>query len=244
MNFTVYMAIDVRAGRVVRLRQGDYACETRYDDEPAALAERYAAAKAQWLHLVDLDAAREGGYRLKPLLQHIKRCTRLRVQTGGGIRDADDVADALAAGADRIVIGSTAVLHPERVAAWLTRFGRERIAVALDMRRDSAGVARVPAQGWTVSSEQTFDALLAFYRDAGLLHLLCTAIERDGTLAGPDLVLYSQIRRAAPDICVQVSGGIRNVGDIRDAYATGSAGVVLGKALLEERMTIAEALAW
>src|SRR5262245_27747058 len=130
MSFTVYPAIDVREGRVVRLAQGDYARETRYDADPYALAMRYADAGARFLHLVDLDAARSGGYTLEPLLRDIAKDGRLQVQTGGGVRGIDDVQRILDAGAARVVVGSLAVKEPERVAEWLQRFGAQRVTVA------------------------------------------------------------------------------------------------------------------
>src|SRR5690606_29380005 len=136
--FDLLPAIDVRDGRTVRLRQGDYARETRYDDAPLALAARYADAGARWLHLVDLDAARAGGYTLATLLARIVGDTRLQVQTGGGVRCEGDVAALLDAGASRVVVGSLAVREPERVAGWLHRFGPERITIALDVRQDRA----------------------------------------------------------------------------------------------------------
>ena len=140
MSFTVYPAIDVRDGRVVRLAQGDYARETRYPADPLAQAMAYADAGARFLHLVDLDAAREGGYTLLPLLRAIAADGRLQVQTGGGVRFDDDVQRILDAGAARVVVGSLAVKEPLRVTGWLQRFGIERIVVALDARRDDDGI--------------------------------------------------------------------------------------------------------
>lgn len=244
MSATIYPAIDVRAGRTVRLRQGDYAHEKRYADDPADLARRYAEAGATWLHLVDLDAARDGGYRLAPLLREIRRTTPLCVQTGGGVRSARDVDALFGAGADRVVVGSIAASDPARVASWLDHFGPERIVVALDVRTDACGVARVPAHGWTATEAPPFDGLLGLHCAAGMKHLLCTAIARDGTLEGPDLDFYAAVRAAAPDVALQASGGIRDVRDVRAARAIGCAGVVLGRALLESRLTVQEALAW
>jgi phosphoribosylformimino-5-aminoimidazole carboxamide ribotide isomerase len=119
MTFVAYPAIDVRDGRVVRLQQGDYDRETRYADDPFTVAMRYADAGARWLHLVDLDAARAGGYTLAPLLRKIADDGRLCVQTGGGVRDETAVATMLEQGASRVVIGSLAVREPTRVEAWL-----------------------------------------------------------------------------------------------------------------------------
>lgn len=239
MSFTLYPAIDVRDGRVVRLRQGDYEQETRYPGEPAEVAARYADAGAQWLHLVDLDAARAGGYTLTALLSTIKSTTALRVQTGGGVRSEADVEAILEAGADRVVVGSLAVREPERVIGWLTRFGADRITVALDARQNDAGQWELPTAGWTQASGVSLGALLTRYADAGLRHLLCTDIARDGMLAGPNLDLYRTLTAMAPQVRVQASGGVRDPADVVASREAGCAGAVLGKALLEGRVDLA-----
>lgn len=240
---TIYPAIDVREHRVVRLRQGDYAQETRYEPAPLALAQDYAAQGATWLHLVDLDAARHGGYTLAPLLRAIRTKTSLRVQTGGGVRTADDVQALLAAGADRVVVGSVAVREPATVAAWIAQFGADHITVALDTRQDGDGIWRMPLHGWTETSTTTLDELLHAYDGTGLRHILCTDIGRDGMLAGPNLGLYGYLRARVPQLQLQASGGVRDARDVAAAAAAGCSGVVLGRALLEGRLTLAEALA-
>lgn len=243
MSFTVYPAIDVRGGRVVRLRQGDYAEETRYGDDPLAFAKRYAEAGATWLHLVDLDAAKAGGYTLLPLLRQIATQTGIKVQTGGGVRSRDDVQALLDAGASRVVVGSLAVREPEAVLAWLENFGSEALTIALDTRKADEGQWRLPVHGWTQVAEHTLDVLLARYAQAGLRQLLCTDIARDGMLTGPNLALYRHLCALHPGVCVQASGGVRDVVDVTAARAAGCAGAVLGKALLEGRMSLEEALA-
>ena len=235
-------AIDVRDGRVVRLAQGDYARETRYPADPLALALAYADAGASVLHLVDLDAARAGGYTLAPLLQALAADGRLAVQTGGGVRDEADVQRILDAGAARVVIGSLAVREPARVAGWLRRFGIERIVLALDARRADDGSWRLPVHGWTETGDGTLEALLAYYADAGARHVLCTDIDRDGMLSGPNLDLYRHLRALAPGVAVQASGGVRDVDDVRNARLAGCSGAVLGRALLEGRLSLADAL--
>ena len=242
MSFTVYPAIDVREGRVVRLAQGDYARETRYDADPYALAMRYADAGARFLHLVDLDAARSGGYTLEPLLRDIAKDGRLQVQTGGGVRGIDDVQRLLEAGAARVVVGSLAVKEPQRVAEWLHGFGAQRVTVALDARCDADGVWRLPVHGWTQGSGIELDALLDLYSEAGTQHLLCTDIARDGMLQGPNLVLYRRIAERWPMFALQASGGVREVSDVEAARAAGCAGIVLGRALLEGRFALADVL--
>jgi phosphoribosylformimino-5-aminoimidazole carboxamide ribotide isomerase len=242
MSFTVYPAIDVRAGRVVRLAQGDYARETCYADDPVALARRYAKDGATWLHLVDLDAARDGSYTLHAMLARIVRDTGLAIQTGGGVRSAADVQSLFDAGAARVVVGSLAVREPERVSGWITQFGAGRLTVALDTRRDDQGLWRLPLHGWTQASDRNFDQLLAYYTDSGLQHLLCTDIARDGMLSGPNPELYRTVLQRSPGLEVQASGGARHVEDVAAMRAAGCAGIVLGKSLLEQRIELGAAL--
>jgi phosphoribosylformimino-5-aminoimidazole carboxamide ribotide isomerase len=241
MSMIVYPAIDVREGRVVRLRQGNYGDETRYAADPLALARQYAEAGAAWLHLVDLDAARGERYALLRLLEGVA-ATGLKVQTGGGVRRVEDVEALLDAGASRVVVGSIAVREPGTVADWLQRFGPERITVALDTRLDE-GAWMLPVHGWTEGSGQDLSDTLARYDGSGLRHLLCTDIGRDGMLAGPNLPLYGMIQAERPQLAVQASGGICDAADLQALRALGVAGAVTGKALLDGRLTIAEALA-
>lgn len=241
MSFLLYPAIDIREGRVVRLRQGDYDAETRYADDPLALAKRYAGVGAEWLHLVDLDAAKAGGWTLGPLVEAIRRETTLKVQTGGGVRDDADVQAIFSAGAARVVIGSLAVREANRVLGWLERFGNDRITIALDARADDVGVFRLPVHGWTEASGLALFDLLKRYADAGLRHLLCTDIARDGMLAGLNLDLYREIATRFPEVAVQASGGVASLDDVLGARAAGAGGAILGKALLDGRFALAEA---
>ncbi|MEA9898814.1 1-(5-phosphoribosyl)-5-[(5-phosphoribosylamino)methylideneamino]imidazole-4-carboxamide isomerase [Xanthomonas campestris pv. raphani] len=243
MSFTVYPALDIRDGRVVRLLQGDYARETRYGDDVLPRAQAFADAGAQWMHLVDLDAAKAGGYTLAALLSQISRQTGLQVQTGGGVRSREDVARILDAGAARVVVGSLAVRDSATVIGWLQEFGTDRLTIALDTRQDAAGVWQLPVHGWTETAEATLDQLATHYAQAGLQHLLCTDIARDGMLSGPNMGLYAHLRALAPQLQVQVSGGARNLADVAAAKAAGCAGIVLGKALLEGHLDLKDALA-
>lgn len=241
MSFIVMPAIDVRNSCVVRLRQGDYARQTEYVESPLALAQRYADAGAHWLHLVDLDAARAGGYTLQPLLAQLRTSTSLRIQTGGGIRCEADVDALLELGVERVVVGTTAVREPVRVTDWLRSYGSERITLALDVRRDGFDNWRLPVAGWTESSSERLDDLLQRYCDAGLKHLLCTDIARDGMLCGFNLELYRWLARRWPQLCLQASGGVRNIDDVRAARDAGASAAILGRALLEGHFEFAEA---
>jgi len=234
-------AIDLRAGGVVRLAQGDYARETRYPVEPLELAGAYAAAGARWLHVVDLDGARSGTLENLRTIEALAG-TPLRIQAGGGVRDEEGVHRLFDAGVARVVVGSIAVSAPGLVEQWLSRHGAERICVALDTKVDAQGSWTLPVKGWTESSDANLDELAARFARAGARHLLCTDIARDGMLSGPNLDLYAHLRQVVPGFSVQASGGVRNVDDLHALRATGAAAAILGRSLLEGRLTLAEAL--
>ncbi len=241
MNFAIIPAIDLREGRVVRLQQGDYDRETRYAADPAVLAAGYRDAGARWLHVVDLDGARAGHFTQLPLIGQLAR-SGLQVQAGGGVRDAADVQRLLDAGAARVVVGSIAVRAPPTVCGWLRDFGAGRLVIALDARQID-GAWRLPTAGWTQTGEATLDERVHAYAAAGAQHLLCTDIERDGMLGGLNIALYQHLDALAPSLAVQASGGVRSLQDIRAARDAGARGVILGRALLEGRFTLTEALA-
>ena len=235
-------AIDLRAGRVVRLKQGDYAQETRYGFDACTLAADYADAGATWLHLVDLDGARSGAFENLRVIEKIAASERLAVQAGGGVREEDDVQRLLDAGVARVVVGSVAVRAPALVEKWIARHGADRLCIALDTRCED-GIWRLPSAGWTQSEGATLDQLAPRYAVAGAKHLLCTDISRDGMLSGPNLDLYAQVQRIAPQLSLIASGGVRDLADVQALRAQGVAGVVLGRSLLEGKFTLAEAFA-
>jgi phosphoribosylformimino-5-aminoimidazole carboxamide ribotide isomerase len=238
----VYPALDLRDGGVVRLEQGDYARETRYDRDPVAIADEYAAAGAAWLHLVDLEAARLGRFLEHDTLARLATCTRLHVQVGGGVRAEGDVEALLAAGAARVVVGSTAVRQPALVAGWIARFGAEKVCIALDTRADGDGRLTLPVGGWQEATPFTLFELLEHFAAAGARHVLCTDIARDGLMGGPNVALYAQLKARFPGIDVQASGGARDASDVRALAATGVAGVVVGRALLSGRTQLSDLL--
>lgn len=240
MSFTIIPAIDLRAGRVVRLRQGDYDQQTTYDFEPQSLARRYADAGAEWLHVVDLDGARSGALDNLKVIEAIVR-TGMQVQAGGGVRNEDDLRRLFDAGVHRVVLGSVAIREPALVGTWLGTYGSARLTIALDTRRIDGRWA-LPSAGWTELEARSLDELAPWYAACGARHLLCTDIDRDGMLAGFNLDLYRHLAAIAPALEVQASGGVRSLDDIRDARAAGARGVILGRALLEGRFTIEEAL--
>ena len=242
MSLNVIPAIDLRGGKVVRLKQGDYAQQTTYEANPRDLAQRYAAAGATWLHLVDLDGARSGSLDNLAVIESIA-ANGMRIQAGGGVRGEDDLTRLFSAGVSRVVLGSVAIREPERVADWLTRYGAEQLTIALDTRQVDGRWA-LPSAGWTEMETRTLDELAPWYAGKGARHLLCTDIDRDGMLAGFNLDLYRHLAETVPDLAVQASGGVRSLDDIRAAREAGAQGVILGRALLEARFTIEEALAY
>jgi len=233
-------AIDVRAGRCVRLYQGNFAAETRYAAEPGELLLRYQAHGASWLHLVDLDRARDGGGTNGALIERLARLAALQLQVGGGIRSARAIGELLDAGVARVVIGSAALERPDEVAAWLGRFGAERLCLAFDVRAENGAEARVHTHGWTQDSGVSLWAALGRYATGSLRHILCTDIGRDGALTGPNLDLYRTAVARFPDLAWQASGGVRGAADLAALARTGVTAAVSGKALLEQRISCEE----
>jgi phosphoribosylformimino-5-aminoimidazole carboxamide ribotide isomerase len=239
----IYPAIDLRGGRVVRLTEGRFDQEKSYGDDPLAIAQEFAAAGATWLHVVDLDGAKDPLKRQTALVEKLARESGLRVQTGGGIRDESQIESLLAAGVKRVIVGSLAAKEPERVRGWLARFGAEQIILSPDVRLDAAGTPRVAAAGWQESTGVILDDLLRSYQPAGLIHILCTDISRDGKLTGPNSALYAQLVKRFPSLQIQASGGVSSLEDLRGLQTTGAAGAIVGRALYEKKFTLQEALA-
>lgn len=234
----LYPAIDLIGGAVVRLHKGDFDQLTHYGSDPVTVAKSYADAGATWLHLVDLDGAKNPEHRQIDLIATIIKNTGLKVQTGGGIRSANDVAALLDAGAARVVIGSLAVRSPDVVTNLLHKYGSDKICLAADVvRQDKAFFIAV--SGWQEASSQTLFGFLKHFEAAGLKHVLCTDIDRDGTLQGFNRNLYADVKAAFPQLHLQASGGASTLADLDNLAADG---VIIGKALYEGRFTVAAAL--
>lgn len=238
-TFDLLPAIDLRAGRVVRLRQGDFGRETAYSDEPVAVAERFIDGGARWLHVVDLDGARDGVPAHAAVIARIVAAVgaRASVEVAGGLRTQEAVAAALGLGAARAVVGTAALDDPAFAAALVAAHGPERLAVSLDVR-DGLAVGR----GWVPGARGTplRDAIAALVA-AGVRWLEVTAIERDGTLEGPDLALLGLAateRRAS----VIAAGGIASAADLRAVRGIGCAGAIVGRAFYDGTLELAPAL--
>ena len=235
-------AIDLIDGCVVRLHQGDYGARRDYGEDPLARLQRYQASGAQLLHIVDLTGAKDPKARQISLLRELLGNLSIPVQTGGGIRSADDVRSLLDAGAARVVVGSAAVKRTDEVAGWMKTFGADKLVLALDVRINKAGNAEVAVSGWQENSGVLMDDLIRAFEPAGLRYVLTTDISKDGTLAGPNTALYAKLAQTFPNIDFQASGGIGSLDDIRVVSHTGAAGVIVGRALLEGKFTLEEAI--
>lgn len=233
-------SIDLRGGRCVRLREGDFAAETAYAIEPTALAERYRTLGARWLHVVDLDGAKDGLAANTPIIMELARQPSICLQAGGGVRSAAFIEALLAGGVARVVVGTAAIERPDAVAAWLREFGPERICLAFDVRSSPGGEPQVRTDGWTRNASMSLDRAIAAFAGTALNHVLCTDIERDGMLGGPNVQLYRECLARFPGLRWQASGGIRNVQDLSVLRAIGLAAAVSGTALLQERIPATE----
>ena len=237
----IYPAIDLRGGRCVRLFQGDYGQETRYDADPVELADQYAKAGARRLHVVDLDGAKDGRFGNLAVLREMAKHASCPIQSGGGIRTAEDIHRLFDSGIERVVIGSIAIREPATVREWMHRYGPERVCLALDVRRADDRYC-VTSSGWTDTHQRTISDVLADYTEEGLVHVLCTDISRDGTLTGTNVALYSELKRTYPQLEIIASGGVGAVDDLRELARTDVDAVVIGKALLDGRIQPREVL--
>jgi len=236
-------ALDLIDGKVVRLRQGDYAQQRDYGSDPLPRLQDYAGQGATVLHLVDLTGAKDPAKRQIALLKKLLNGVEAVVQVGGGIRNRDDVKALLDAGASRVVVGSTAVKQPEEVKAWFNEFGPDAIVLALDVRIDAANRKEVAISGWQEASGITLEEVIEQFQPVGLKHVLCTDISRDGTLSGSNVDLYKEVTARFPQMAFQSSGGIGELSDIAALRGSGVQGVIVGRALLEGKFTVSEAIA-
>ena len=241
-KFIIIPALDLIDGQVVRLYQGDYAQKTLYSDNPIAQFQDYVAQGAEQLHLVDLTGAKDPSKRQTKLIGEIIAAVKCPIQVGGGIRSEQDVADLLAVGANRVVIGSTAVKEPELVKGWFRKYGADKFVLALDVNINDQGEKQIAVSGWQENSGVSLEALINDFREVGLQYVLCTDISRDGTLAGSNVDLYQEICAAFPEVSFISSGGIGSLADVAALKGTGVGGVIIGRALLEGKFNVAEAI--
>jgi phosphoribosylformimino-5-aminoimidazole carboxamide ribotide isomerase len=238
----LYPSIDLLSGRVVRLLRGNYDADTVYDDDPVAVARRFADQGARWIHVVDLDAARDGGDANLSVIEAICANVSARVQSGGGVRTIEDASERFSAGVHRVVIGSAAVEDPDLVDQ-LATLHPGRVAVGLDAR-----VRDVAIHGWTDETGLDLVELAArFAAIPGVGALVVTGIDRDGTLEGPDVDQLDSVLAAVSTPLI-ASGGVGSLDDLRALASVvhgsrGFTGAIVGRALYEGRFTVAEGIA-
>ncbi len=232
----IYPAIDLRDGRCVRLVEGDFSRETVFDADPAAAARRWADAGAEWLHVVDLDGAVTGRPANLPAIAAIRAAIDIPMQLGGGLRSLANLESAFTAGITRTILGTVALHDPDLVASAVDRWG-SAIAVGLDARD-----GKLATRGWLDQSDAlAVDVALAL-ASAGVQHFIFTDIRRDGTLSGPNLDTLAELI-ATVDADFIASGGVGALADIEAAREVGAAGAIVGRALYDGRVDLAEAIA-
>jgi phosphoribosylformimino-5-aminoimidazole carboxamide ribotide isomerase len=231
-------AIDLLGGRVVRLSKGAYDAVTEYAQDPVDVARGFEAAGAKRIHIVDLDAAREGRAMQAEVIARVVEAVDLPCQIAGGIRDADAVATGLHSGADRVVLGSALISSPLLAKTLTERYGPDRIVAALDVRDGKA-----LGDGWVAEARGAeVIGLAQSLAEAGIRWFAVTAIARDGQMSGPDLELLEAVREAVPGAAIIASGGVSSLADVRELAARRFEAAITGKALYEGAFTLAEAL--
>ena len=234
----IFPAIDILSGSCVRLYQGDYDRETTYNDDPVAQAKQFEAEGAQWIHVVDLDAAKSGSPENRGVVAAIAEAVAVPVQTGGGVRSLDTARALQELGVGRVVVGTAALEQPDLVPAIAAA---QSVAVGLDVRGREVSV-----RGWTAGSGRDVLDVAAEFADAGVEALIVTQISQDGTLDGPDLTGLSLVMGHSA-IPVIASGGVGTLDDLRTlglltSQGRALAGVIVGRAIYEGRFTLPEAL--
>lgn len=236
----VIPAIDLKEGRCVRLFQGDFERATEYNDDPVAVARGFAALDVAELHIVDLDGARSGAQANAGAIRRIAEVTPFAIQLGGGIRSAAVVEQWLESGVTRCVIGSLAIEDPQTVKSWIGSFGADRIVLALDVDCRDGAVPHIATHGWVRTSGTGLWDCLDDFSGAGVRHVLCTDIRRDGAMTGPNTALYAEILGRYPDIQLQASGGVRGVHDLEALKRLGIPATITGRALLDGKLSADE----
>ncbi len=238
----IFPAMDLMDGGCVRLLKGDFDARTNYDADPADVARGYAEAGAEWMHIVDLDGAKNGQAEQSDLILKIANSANIKVQTGGGLRDLAQIKRLLDGGVDRVVIGSLAVTSPQMVKHWLRDVGPEAICIALDVNQGEDGEFRPATKGWTEASDKTLWEVIDDYLGSGLKTILVTDIGRDGMQKGGNVDLYKRIQSDFPSLDLITSGGVGTIDHVRDLKSIDPYGVIIGKALYEGAFSLPEAI--
>jgi phosphoribosylformimino-5-aminoimidazole carboxamide ribotide isomerase len=231
----IYPAIDIYDGKCVRLRQGDYAEQKVYSESPADVARSFLGSGLDHLHIVDLEGAKAGKIVNRKAIEAILGVPGIHAHVGGGVRTRTDISYLFITGAERVVVGSVAVNMPHIVQEWLREFRSERFVIAVDVRKGS-----VAHSGWLEQANLTPSAFIDSMAQFGASHFLCTDIDRDGMLEGPNPVLYTELKEEFPALNFIASGGVSTIEDIKKLAGAGCSGAVVGKALYEGRLNASD----
>jgi len=238
----IFPAIDIMDGGCVRLYKGDFNQRTDYAASPIEVAKSYAAAGAEWIHIVDLDGAKHGDAQQAELIIQIAQKSGLKVQTGGGLRELSQIQHLLQGGVERAVVGSLAVTNPQMVKFWIKEVGQEKICVALDVNIGEDGAPYPATHGWKEAGERTLWDVLDDYMGTGLTTVLVTDISKDGVLGGANVNLYKKILSSYPTLNLITSGGVGTLTHVKALKALNPYGVIIGKALYENKFSLEDAI--
>lgn len=232
-------AIDLIAGKCVRLSQGDYSSKKEYHDDPLEMAKRFEDAGISRLHLVDLDGAKAKKIVNGEVLERICAGTSLQVDFGGGIQADEEIEKAFALGAKQVTGGSIAVKNPALFEDWITKYGSEQIILGADAKNRKIAVG-----GWEETTSVDLIPFIKSYFDKGIRYVICTDVAKDGLLQGPSVDLYQEILQEIPNLKLIASGGVSSVKDLEDLEKSGVYGAIVGKAYYEGRVTLEELAAF
>ncbi len=230
----IIVALDIIEGKCVRLTQGDFLTKKIYNEDPLSIARQAEENGINYLHLVDLDGAKNKKLENIRILEKIAGKTNLKIDFGGGLRTYDDLITVFNAGARQVTAGSIAVTDPQIFMEWLAKLGQEKLILGADFID-----RKVATSGWTEHSDKDIITFISDYRSKGVKYVVCTDIKKDGMLQGPSTTLYKEILSSVK-INLVASGGISSVKDIDDVRQAGCEGVIIGKAIYEGRITFKE----
>lgn len=228
-------AIDIIDGKCVRLTKGDYNTKKVYNENPLEVAKRFQDAGIEYLHVVDLDGAKASHIVNYRVLETIAASTNLEIDFGGGLKSDDDLRIAFESGANQITGGSIAVKNPQTFKSWIQKFGSDRIILGADCAQE-----KIAIQGWQEESDLDVIPFINEYQSKGIKYVICTDISKDGMLEGPSFELYTRILAASPTLNLIASGGISQFDEIPKLAALGCEGVIIGKAIYENRISLQE----
>lgn len=230
---TIIPAIDIIEGKCVRLSQGNYHQKKIYATDPLEVAKAFEGAGLTHLHLVDLDGAKAQHSVNWKVLETIANHTSLKIDFGGGIKTDRDIATAFNTGAKQITCGSIAVKNPAVLLGWITKYGNDSIILGADVCHK-----KIAVQGWTENTDIELEAFVKGYIAKGIKYVTCTDIATDGMLSGPNLPLYQELIRSIEGVQLIASGGVSSIDDIKQLNRIGAYGVIIGKAIYEEKITL------